>query len=150
VCFALDIGAATLGAGSATPHGPGVVFTSTLVSAPAIDFAGLAIGGGLFIVPAFAAVQAWSSADYRARNVAAVNVLNAAFMTGGTVLVALLAEAGVTVPGAVSRPRAATLIVAVAIWKTMPALILRRARSARLEGWAAHGSRRVASRRSSP
>ncbi len=41
------------------------------------------IGGGLFIVPAFAAVQAWANADYRARTVAAVNILNAAFMTGG-------------------------------------------------------------------
>ena len=46
----------------------------------AIDLAGLAIAGGLFIVPAFAAVQAWAGADKRARVVAAVNVLNAAFM----------------------------------------------------------------------
>ena len=48
----------------------------------AIDLAGLAIAGGLFIVPVFAAVQAWAGADRRARVVAAVNVLNAAFMAG--------------------------------------------------------------------
>ena len=50
----------------------------------AIDLAGLAIAGGLFIVPTFAAVQAWAGADRRARVIAAVNVLNAAFMVGGT------------------------------------------------------------------
>src|SRR6516164_67193 len=56
----------------------------------AVDLAGIAIAGGLFIVPTFAAVQAWAGADRRARVVAAVNVLNAAFMAGGTVFVALL------------------------------------------------------------
>ena len=50
----------------------------------------LAIGGGMFIVPAFASVQAWAPADRRARIVAAVNVLNAAYMTlGGIILFAL-------------------------------------------------------------
>ena len=49
----------------------------------AIDFAGLAIAGGLFIVPSFAAVQAWAGPDRRARVIAAVNVLTAAFMVGG-------------------------------------------------------------------
>ena len=56
----------------------------------AIDLAGLAISGGLYIVPTFAAVQAWAGADRRARVIAAVNVLNAAFMVGGTILVAVL------------------------------------------------------------
>ena len=37
----------------------------------AIDLAGLAIAGGLFIVPSFAAVQNWAGADKRARVVAA-------------------------------------------------------------------------------
>jgi acyl-[acyl-carrier-protein]-phospholipid O-acyltransferase/long-chain-fatty-acid--[acyl-carrier-protein] ligase len=118
--FALDIGFATLGTPVAAPQGPASVFSSALGLRAAIDFAGLAIGGGLFIVPAFAAVQAWSSVDYRARNVAAVNVLNAAFMTGGTVLVALLQKAGVTVPVLFLGLGAATLIVAFAIWQTMP------------------------------
>src|SRR5262249_13867959 len=51
---------------------------------------GMAIVGGLFIVPVFAAVQSWAGADRRARVVAAVNVLNAAFIAGGTVFVAVL------------------------------------------------------------
>ena len=50
-----------------------------------IDLLLLAVAGGLYIVPAFAAVQAWAPADQRARTVAAVNVLNAAFMVIGLV-----------------------------------------------------------------
>jgi acyl-[acyl-carrier-protein]-phospholipid O-acyltransferase/long-chain-fatty-acid--[acyl-carrier-protein] ligase len=86
----------------------------------AFDLAGIAAGGGLFIVPAFAAVQAWSEVSYRARTVAAVNVLNAAFMTVATVAVALMQKAGATVPMLFLGLGIATLLVAVAIWKTMP------------------------------
>ena len=85
-------------AARATPAGVGAVFTSCRGIRMAIDLAGLAIAGGLFIVPAFAAVQAWAGADRRARVIAAVNVLNAAFMVGGTLVVALLQAAGVTTP----------------------------------------------------
>ena len=85
-----------------------------------VDFFGLAVAGGLFIVPAFAAVQAWSDVAYRARTVAAVNVLNAAFMTAATLAVALLQNAGVTVPMLFMGVGVATLVVAFAIWKTMP------------------------------
>ena len=72
-----------------------------------IDLAGLAIAGGLYIVPTFAAVQAWAGADRRARVIAAVNVLNAAFMVGGTIVVALLQFAfGLTDAGRVHAARA--------------------------------------------
>jgi acyl-[acyl-carrier-protein]-phospholipid O-acyltransferase/long-chain-fatty-acid--[acyl-carrier-protein] ligase len=81
----------------------------------------LAIAGGLFIVPAFSAVQAWAGADRRARIVAAVNVLNAAFMTGATVAVALAQKAGVTLPQLFLTIGAAGLLVAFAVWRTMPA-----------------------------
>ena len=53
----------------------------------------LAIAGGLFTVPSFAAVQTWAGADRRARVVAAVNILNAAFMVGGGLAVAMLQKA---------------------------------------------------------
>ena len=71
-------------------------------------------------MPAFAAVQAWSDADYRARTIAAVNVLNAAFMTGATVAVAVMQKFGVTVPALFLLIGATTLLVALAIWRTMP------------------------------
>ncbi|HJU32400.1 MAG TPA: acyl-[ACP]--phospholipid O-acyltransferase [Hyphomicrobiaceae bacterium] len=59
---------------------------------------GLAIAGGLFIVPSFAAVQAWAPVERRARVIAAVNVLNAAYMLGAGAVVAGLQAAGVGVP----------------------------------------------------
>jgi acyl-[acyl-carrier-protein]-phospholipid O-acyltransferase/long-chain-fatty-acid--[acyl-carrier-protein] ligase len=119
--FSLDLGFAAFGASPVlTPQAPSVVFASPLGMRAAVDLAGLAIAGGLFIVPAFAAVQAWSDADYRARTVAAVNVLNAAFMTGATVVVALLQKNGVTVPMLFLIIGAATLGVAFAVWRTMP------------------------------
>ena len=119
--FAIDIGLATWGAAPAAAlRPPGVVFTSLLGIRTAIDLIGLAVAGGLFIVPAFAAVQAWSDPDYRARNVAAVNVINAAFMTGATVVVAILQKLGATVPMLFCGLGAATLLVALAIWKTKP------------------------------
>ncbi len=55
----------------------------------------LAVGGGLFIVPAFSAVQSWAPPQRRARIVAAVNVVNAAYMTVGGGLLALLQLLGV-------------------------------------------------------
>jgi acyl-[acyl-carrier-protein]-phospholipid O-acyltransferase/long-chain-fatty-acid--[acyl-carrier-protein] ligase len=55
---------------------------------------GLAVAGGLFIVPAFAAVQAWSPPEARARVIAAVNVMNAAYMVAGGAVVALLQAVG--------------------------------------------------------
>src|SRR5215216_5527005 len=56
-----------------------------------------AVGGGLFVVPSFAAVQAWSAPSERARVIAAGNVLQAAFMVTGSLLVAGLQALGVPV-----------------------------------------------------
>ncbi len=61
-----------------------------------IDLALLALAGGLMIVPSFAAIQAQSPPDQRARTVAAVNVHNAAFMALGGAGVAFLQSKGVT------------------------------------------------------
>src|SRR5579872_2789390 len=116
--FALDLGIATFGiAPSQTLQGPVVVLLSSLGLRVAIDLCGLAIAGGLFIVPAFAAVQAWSDAGHRARTIAAVNVLNAAFMTGATIIVAVMQKSGVTVPALFVLVGIATLGVAFAIWR---------------------------------
>jgi acyl-[acyl-carrier-protein]-phospholipid O-acyltransferase / long-chain-fatty-acid--[acyl-carrier-protein] ligase len=86
----------------------------------AIDLAGLAIAGGLFIVPTFAAVQAWAGPDHRARVVAAVNVLNAAFMVAGAVFFGVLEELGLGIPILFALIGVANLIVAVIIARTLP------------------------------
>src|SRR5215472_17276593 len=73
--------------------GPRAVFASARGWRAAMDLLGLAIAGGLFVVPTFAAVQAWAGAERRARVVAAVNVLNAAFMVAGAAIVAAAQDA---------------------------------------------------------
>jgi acyl-[acyl-carrier-protein]-phospholipid O-acyltransferase/long-chain-fatty-acid--[acyl-carrier-protein] ligase len=93
--FAIDIGWAI--SGIETAKSP-LDIASYLASATgiriSIDFLGLAVAGGLFIVPSFAAVQAWAPVDHRARVVAGVNVLGAAFMFAGALALIGLQAAG--------------------------------------------------------
>jgi acyl-[acyl-carrier-protein]-phospholipid O-acyltransferase/long-chain-fatty-acid--[acyl-carrier-protein] ligase len=125
--FALDLGFATYGAPHLPPESAGVaqVFSSWMGIRIAIDLAGLAIAGGLFIVPAFSAVQSWAGADKRARVVAAVNVLNAAFIVVGTLVVAALQSFGATLPQLFLLIGVANLVMLVWIARTMPANGLR-------------------------
>ena len=119
--FALDLGVVLMVFD--TPpglRGPWEVLSTILGSAVAIDLFGLAVAGGLFIVPVFAAVQAWAGAAFRARTIAAVNILNAAFMTGSTVLVAVMQSLGATLPVLFVGLGVLNLLVAAAIWRTMP------------------------------
>ena len=113
--FAIDLGWATYGTPLAiVPAGVGEVFGSSRGLRVMIDLAGLAISGGLYIVPTFAAVQAWAGADRRARVIAGVNVLNAAFMVGGTIVIAVLQAFHVSTPVLFMLIGLATLGVAVA------------------------------------
>jgi acyl-[acyl-carrier-protein]-phospholipid O-acyltransferase/long-chain-fatty-acid--[acyl-carrier-protein] ligase len=75
------------------------------------DFFVFAIGGGLFVVPSFAAVQAWSAPAERARVIAAGNVMSAAFMVAASLAVALLQAAGVSVAWLFFGLAAASLLV---------------------------------------
>jgi acyl-[acyl-carrier-protein]-phospholipid O-acyltransferase / long-chain-fatty-acid--[acyl-carrier-protein] ligase len=99
---------------------PADVFASALGIHAAVDLTGLAMSGGLFVVPAFAAVQAWAGVEYRARTIAGVNVLNAGFMTAGSILLALLQHAGVSMPVLFAAIGLSTLLATLAISKTMP------------------------------
>ncbi|MFZ2080576.1 MAG: acyl-[ACP]--phospholipid O-acyltransferase [Xanthobacteraceae bacterium] len=120
--FALDLGwTASAIVPAASPMSLGTFFASRYSLHIAVDLAGLAIAGGLFIVPVFTAVQVWAGADRRARVVAAVNVLNAAFMVAGAVTLALLQKLGYGTAVLFVLIGAANLAVAVAIGFTMPA-----------------------------
>jgi acyl-[acyl-carrier-protein]-phospholipid O-acyltransferase/long-chain-fatty-acid--[acyl-carrier-protein] ligase len=119
--FTLDLGFATYGVTAThTMLGVSDVFSTGLGIHVAIDMAALAIAGGLFIVPAFSAVQAWAGADHRARVVAAVNVLNAAFMTAAGIATAALLKAGLSLATLLLLLGVANLVVMVAIARTMP------------------------------
>jgi acyl-[acyl-carrier-protein]-phospholipid O-acyltransferase/long-chain-fatty-acid--[acyl-carrier-protein] ligase len=120
--FSLDLGWTASAMPSAT-HLLGIAefFAARYSIHLAIDLAGLALAGGLFIVPAFTAVQAWVGADRRARVVAAVNVLNAAFMVVGAIILAVLQKLGLGMPVLFALLGVANLVVAVVIARTMPA-----------------------------
>ena len=118
---ALYMGLTLYGAVPATTFArPLEVFATSRGINAALALIGLAIGGGLFIVPAFAAVQAWAGADRRARVIAAVNILNALFMTTATLFVALLQTNGVTTPVLFIGLGICNFIVAIIIGFTMP------------------------------
>ncbi|MGL4395292.1 MAG: acyl-[ACP]--phospholipid O-acyltransferase [Hyphomicrobium sp.] len=89
--FSIDLGLIARGLDITTPtRNPAEVFTTFTGMRLAFDLAGLAIAGGLYIVPSFAAVQAWAAEDKRARVIGACNVLSAAFMTAASLTVAML------------------------------------------------------------
>jgi len=119
--FSLDL-AWTMSAvvAAASPLGISEFFASPHSIHIAIDLAGLAVSGGLFIVPTFSAVQAWASADQRARVVAAVNVLNAVFMVAGAIILAVLQKLGFSTPLLFALIGVANLVVAVIIARTLP------------------------------
>jgi acyl-[acyl-carrier-protein]-phospholipid O-acyltransferase / long-chain-fatty-acid--[acyl-carrier-protein] ligase len=120
--FSLDLGwTASAIVPAASPLSIAAFFASRYSIHLAIDLAGLAIAGGLFIVPVFTAVQVWAGADRRARVVAAVNVLNAAFMVGGAVILAALQKLGYGTPLLFMLIGVANIVVAFAIGLTMPA-----------------------------
>ncbi len=116
--FAGDIGLTVTGIETAATQVGALDFLATATGLRlSLDLLGLAIGGGLFIVPAFAAVQAWAPADRRARTVAGVNVLNAAFMTAAAVVVAALQAASVGLSPLFLALGAASLVVMVLIMR---------------------------------
>ncbi|MDE2361448.1 MAG: acyl-[ACP]--phospholipid O-acyltransferase [Hyphomicrobiales bacterium] len=90
-----------------------------------LDLAGLAIAGGVFVVPTFAATQAWAPTEKRARIIGAVNVLTAAFMVAGAVVVGLLQKAGLGLGEIFALLAVICLAASVWIFKVMPANPLR-------------------------
>src|SRR5262249_14707152 len=131
--FSFDLGFATWGlVPAAQGQGIAEVFGSLRGVRIGVDLAGLAIAGGLFIVPVFAAVQSWAGIDRRARVIAGVNVLNAAAMALSTVVIGALQLHsigsipffGASTPVLFMLMGLASFGVAYAIGKTMPASAL--------------------------
>ena len=92
--FAIDVGVATWSA-SAQGTGPALTFLGSLHGARiAFDLFGMAVAGGLFIVPAFSAIQSWAGEDRRARVVAANNVVSAAYIVVAALIAGGLQAAG--------------------------------------------------------
>jgi acyl-[acyl-carrier-protein]-phospholipid O-acyltransferase / long-chain-fatty-acid--[acyl-carrier-protein] ligase len=91
----------------------------------AADLAGMAIAGGVLAVPSFAAAQAWAPVEKRARIVAAINVLNSAFMVVGGLAMAALQQRGLGLDGVFALMAAVALIGAVWMFARLPTSPLR-------------------------
>ena len=92
--FAIDVGIATWSASAQATVSP-LAFLATLHGARIVlDLFGMAVAGGLFIVPAFSAIQSWAGEDRRARVVAANNVVSAAYIVVAALVAGGLQAAG--------------------------------------------------------
>jgi acyl-[acyl-carrier-protein]-phospholipid O-acyltransferase/long-chain-fatty-acid--[acyl-carrier-protein] ligase len=79
-----------------------------------LDLALLAVCGGLFSVPLYALIQERSAPGERSRMIGANNIVNAAMIVAGAVIVAVLANRGVSAPSIVAAT--AWVNLAVVIW----------------------------------
>jgi len=83
-----------------------------------VELFGIAVGGGMFVVPSFAAVQAWAAPERRARVIAAVNVISAAFIVVSGVAVAALQLIGLGVAAIFAWLGVLTLVATGMVMKT--------------------------------
>jgi len=91
----------------------------------AIDFAVMAIMGGIFVVPAFSAIQVWAPNAMRARIVGAVNILSSVCIFAGALAISGLQKAGLNMNGVFLVIGTLSLLSAAWIYRTMPTSPLR-------------------------
>jgi acyl-[acyl-carrier-protein]-phospholipid O-acyltransferase / long-chain-fatty-acid--[acyl-carrier-protein] ligase len=85
-----------------------------------VDLFGIAVSGGVFVVPLYALLQAASQRQRRAQAIAANNVINAAAMVVASVATMGLLAAGVSVPALFLLTGSLTLAVALLSWRSLP------------------------------
>ena len=90
-----------------------------------VDLLGISASGGLFVVPLFAAVQAWAEDEYRSRVIAAVSIVNAALMVASSVITLVLQTAGLDVAQIFLLTGLANVVVAVYVIALLPDDLLR-------------------------
>jgi acyl-[acyl-carrier-protein]-phospholipid O-acyltransferase / long-chain-fatty-acid--[acyl-carrier-protein] ligase len=88
------------------------------------DLFGIAVSGGVFVVPLYALLQAASKRERRAQAIAANNVINAAAMVAASAATMVLIAAGLSIPGIFLLTGSATLAVAVWFWLNLPSFAL--------------------------
>ena len=154
--FALDL---WLASGSGAPDGTTLAGLGAFLARPGTwrvlaDLLGLAIAGGIYIVPLYAILQARSDEAERARAIAANNIMNAAFMVVSAVAAAAMLVADFTVPQVFLAVAVANLGAALYICRLLPDTVLKglfawvlralyKVEVRGLENWAASGPRAV-------
>ena len=115
--FALDLAWSVAAADRAITVTPADLLGTAQGVRFAVDLFGLAAAGGLFIVPSFAAVQAWAEPGRRARVVAAVNVISAAFMAAAGLSLAAVQASGVEIATLLALLGVSNLVAALLVLK---------------------------------
>jgi 1-acyl-sn-glycerol-3-phosphate acyltransferase len=90
-----------------------------------IDFAGLGVFSGFYIVPLYALVQARSEPSHRARIIAGNNILNALFMVTASLLTIVLLKAGLRLPSLLALTAVLSAIVSIYIFTLVPEFFMR-------------------------
>ena len=105
-----------------------LVAVGAFLAAPAhwrilADLLGIAVSGGVFVLPLYALLQTSGDARRRARAIGANNVVNAAAMVLSALAVIALLAAGVSVPGLFLLTGVATFGVAGLFWRLRAVLV---------------------------
>ena len=90
-----------------------------------VDLMGLALAGGMFIVPLYAILQTHSPPEERSRTIAANNIVNAAVSVLVVIVSILLLGNGVSVPGVIGALGFATLSVALISCWLLPETVIK-------------------------
>lgn len=94
-----------------------------------LDLCALGLFGGFFIVPLYALVQLRSNIAYRARIIAANNIMNALYMVVGALAATALLGAGLSIPALFGVAAVCNAVMAIYIYKQAPEFLQR------LVGW---------------
>lgn len=90
-----------------------------------LDLAGVALTGGIFIVPLYAILQLHSPAEERSRTIAANNIVNAVVTVAVVALFTALLGAGVSIPAIIGMLGLTTLGVALVSCWLLPETVIK-------------------------
>ena len=123
--LAIDMGISTAAMPLASGEVPlGQFFTSAAGLRIALEILAYSAAAGLFVVPIFAAIQAWAGEDRRARVVGAVNALNYIWMVGGSLATMILLQVfRLSEPTALAILGFANIAAAIYFFRRLPANI---------------------------
>jgi acyl-[acyl-carrier-protein]-phospholipid O-acyltransferase / long-chain-fatty-acid--[acyl-carrier-protein] ligase len=119
--FSIDLWLAT----PAPAAGGALIGLGAFLAAPAhwrilADLVGIAVCGGVFILPLYVLLQAATPRHRRAQAIAANNIVNAAAMVLAAVAMIALSAAGISVPGLFLLTGLGTIAVAFWLWRVLP------------------------------
>lgn len=124
--FLIDLWVATRRFAATVPHADVDAFLATAGSWHILfALAGLALSGGIFIVPLYAILQVHTDPAERSRVIAANNIVNAFVTVVLVVVVGAMLAAGTTLPGIIGAMGFATLAVALISCWLLPETVLK-------------------------